>query len=987
MSRLTALHVPFVAGHNDSVDPRVMPDGVFASVTNGRLRKSGSLAQRRGWQPLDMTEMATANDFVAHDIYSYGPSLMAIGTLGASQTQYLATYVESASTRPWRAYRDAAVPPVTEVCSVGNIADMSMDAWYSAYALTDDGVYGCALYQHSDGGPADAIFRVFRVVDDTTVALITDGAGISKIFSLGSTFGRVRLEGTNLVYSTLNPADTSPTFATVATLEAGITANSPFDVVVNQGATPTFLHTVVNQGGAVTYRRYSVSTGVQSGADKTIDAAGNEGFPAIVTDETSAHVLWKDTGTTNVSMLSFTASGLYPTTAGPTVIGTVSTGSRFCIGLDGGSIYVARESTDVIATVYTSTHVLLETTTHRDAFLVSGWIFYTPYAAVGIMRQTQDSNEDTGIFTYTDTNGPWLYSQVGTATVSPDNALVATPARILAPAQARNTKDTLVGGMSFAGTFVYPFTLAFQLGSTERRPAVEFGSTLYLTGGVLTQWSGNDLVENGMIAPVITVLSGTPGPGTIAPGTYAYRAMLTWFDELRGLHRSVVSAASSVVLIAGNDTVGVTLSVPKTLRRNANIGSNPTVRIFRTEEGPGELFYQVGFEVVTTASDNVTISDTSPDADILDQPRLYTEGEFGAVSGVLDIAPPRSSAYAAAMRDRIVLGSLGPTYQVSQTLLPEEPVAFAEPGVSGPAALAYFDSVEGALTAVATLDDTIVLGTADAIYIAGGEGPNLAGIGAFQSPARLPSDVGFFDWRSIIETSEGLWFLGDEDKLYLLPRGGGVPVFAGEAVQDRFLGEVVGCARELEDSIVAWALASEEGSSLIIHDIDHGYWFTDSLPFTPVALTTHLGRMYAVADDGVVWQYAPGAFGDDSGGSTAVDLEVETGHVQVFGLTGQGRVGSIEVLGEFQGDSVLELEISYDDGAAWTSLGVYSLAGAVGDTFQRQFYPANQRGGRFRLRLTARILGSSVECCRLTGFTVYYRTASGPSRLPSASRK
>lgn len=987
MSRLTALHIPFVSGHNDSADPRVLPDGVFASVTNGRLRKSGSLALRRGWRPLTMTESATANEFVAHDIYSYGSSLVALGTLGAAATQRLATYVASAALRPWHAYQDAAVPPATRVTSVGNIADHAKDAWSSAYALTSDGVYGCAMYQHSDGGPTQAVFRIFLTATDKTVAEIVDGAGIAKVFSIGSQFGRVRLEGANLVYASMNPADPNPTFVTRFTLLTGVASNAPFDVAYTLG----HIHTVVVQSGAATYRRFT-DAGLISGVAKTVASADVTAYPAMATDGTSVTVLTKANTGNVLSRLTFQATGTYSTLAGPTALysSIAVFSSRFCVGIDQGLAYCAAQANaanDVLVEVFTTSGSLVESAVYRSSVLVCGWVFATPYAGIGIAHETKGGTGENGVFAYTDSRGPWLYGQFGTACASPDDTINATPSRVVVPGQASSTRDVLVGGFNFLGTFVYPFTLMFRLRDTARRPGVVLGDSLYLSGGVLTQWSGADLVENGMIAPTVRSVTNTAGSGSMASGTYSYRAVVTWFDEARGLHRSVVSSPRNAALSGGDNTCTVVVDAAKTLRRNSNLGANPTVVLFRTEAGPGELFYQVGFRIVDLTNDGVTFTDTQADSAILSKPRLYTEGEFGAVSGVLDIAPSRPSAYAAAMRDRLVLGAWGSVYQVSQTLLPEEPVAFAEPGVSGPVALSYFDSVEGDLTGVATLDDTIVLGTADAIYVAGGEGPNLAGVGEFQSPARLPSDVGFYDWRSIIETSEGLWFLGDVDKLYLLPRGGGVPAFQGEAVQDRFTGPVVGCARETEDAIVAWAVAGA-APALVVHDVVHGHWFSDPLPFTPVALGTHQGRMYAVASTGVIWTYDATAYGDGTIGDTPVVLRAETGHIQVFGQAGQGRIAAIDVVGEAHHPATIAADISYDDGVTWTSLGSHVISvNVTGETFQRQFYPSRQRGGRFRLRVTMTPEFAQTEGCRLTGFTVWYRGASGPTRLASASRK
>jgi len=433
-----------------------------------------------------------------------------------------------------------------------------------------------------------------------------------------------------------------------------------------------------------------------------------------------------------------------------------------------------------------------------------------------------------------------------------------------------------------------------------------------------------------------------------------------------------------------NDTVTATISIPKTLRRDPGGVFDPVVELYRTEAGPGELFYLTSSTVVDS-DDATDVVDISPDATIIDSRRLYTEGEFGAISGCLDITPPDPCNFVAAMRDRLVLGGGGATYQVSQTALPEEPVCFTQPGVSGPIALSYQDSVEGQIAGVATLDDTIIVGTDTNIFVAGGDGPNLAGVGEFQSPARLPSDVGFYNPDSLVEDAAGLWFLGDSDKLYLLGRGQGSPEFAGESVQDRFVGDVVGAGRDLVDGVTAWAV--DEGT-VVVHHTGEGQWLTDQLPFNPTVFLSHLGQFYAVDDAGTVWEHHATSYGDAASGATAVVLVAETGDVQGFGLAGWGRLACIELLGEFQAAASVLCEISYDSGTTWTSLGAHAVTGLSADqAFQRQWYPANQRGGKFRVRFTMTPTSTTTEGCRLAGFSLFYTERGGQTRLDSAKRR
>jgi hypothetical protein len=118
-------------------------------------------------------------------------------------------------------------------------------------------------------------------------------------------------------------------------------------------------------------------------------------------------------------------------------------------------------------------------------------------------------------------------------------------------------------------------------------------------------------------------------------------------------------------------------------------------------------------------------------------------------------------------------------------------------------------------------------------------------------------------------------------------------------------------------------------------------------------------------------------------------LQFETADVQVFGQGGHGRLASIEVLGEYQTDATLLLEVSYDLGLSWDAIGTaFSVTGlAAGTAFQRRWTPNRQRGGKFRLRVTMTPSSTTAEGCRLTGLSVYYVPAGGPTRLVGTKRR
>jgi hypothetical protein len=485
--------------------------------------------------------------------------------------------------------------------------------------------------------------------------------------------------------------------------------------------------------------------------------------------------------------------------------------------------------------------------------------------------------------------------------------------------------------------------------------------------------------------------------GNVDTGTHAYRALVSWFDSQHRKHFSVVSREERVTL-AVPTIVQFNWAVPATLRVDSSLFTPPTLELYRTEAGPGgpgtvgEVFRLVNSVSFSSAADDtISINDNASDALSLSKEVLYTEGEAGAVSGALDITPATPHGYVAPLRDRLVVGQIdsGSGYQVSQTALPNEPAAFTQPGVSGTPALAYRDSVEGRVTAVAALDDTIVVATVDHIYLSSGAGPNLAGQGEFSSPARLPSDVGIFDWRSLLENSEGLYFLGSAAQMYLLPRGGGSPTRVQQPQTLWAAGTVVGAGTDIQDDCSVWAIDTGSAGIAAVRDLSKNVWMRDALPFRPVAFRAHQGVLYAIDTAGTVWQQSLSGYGDNG---AAEVLQVTTGDVLALtgGIGGFGRFGAIELLGEYRSDATILVEASYDSGKTFSTLGgsAFTVTGlAVGETFQRQWYPSQQRAGKVRLRVTMTPSSSAAEGCRLAGMAVYMVQSTGPTRLGSTKRK
>lgn len=975
MSRLQKLTIPFVQGQNDAIAAEVLPDGALVTLTNGRFNKAGELALRTGWRPLPMTE-TLGTTVVARDLYSYEESLVALRDSSGVLTLCPYSVPGTSISRPWYATANK-LSPVTDFRAIGGIPPTALEITRVSLALTADGVYGVTFAQNPS--LFEDRVRVYRTATDETLTYrqLANPGRIRQVVSLGATFGMVENTGSALTLLTCDPTGTSLFGSTVTLVTAVVTE---FHAATALVASPGGLYVTWVEGGDVFAAKFTLA-GVQVGSTKTIDAGTNEAC-RIASDDSTVHVAYQADPSDVVSVLSFSATSPYTTTAGPTAMFSSAAvqDDGFDIAAVGtGCAVVGQTGSPVggVATIsfttLTAAHAATNGVTRRESLLYSGLVVHGSKAAYGYSRDSA--------FIYADSSQPWFVLH-GVASDRTDGIGLTDPPYVTA--QSASGKYAVAGRAPDG----QPIVRVFTIDPTARRQGCVANGELYVSGGALATWAGIEPVEAGILAPVFEAVVGSNGSGSLTPlGVYKYRAILHWTNSRGSDFQGEVSVEFETTMGAADDTNTVTLSAPPSLTRSLDLLAGPELQLYRTEAGPGELFYLTATGTVSSTADLVGITDTTSDASLLDEARIYTEGDTGATSGRLSNVLARPCSYVAPTRDRLVLGGPDPEYQISQLALAAEPVLFADPGVDGPIALSYFDQADADVTAVATLDDTVIVGTARSLFVTGGDGPNFSGVGEFTSPARLPSNVGFYDWRSLLETNEGLWFLGDSDKLFLLERGQSAPVWAGEAVQDRLSGGVVGAARDSVAHVAGWAVAGAS-PSVVIRDLTLGAWSGDTLPFTPASLVGHAGHFWAVqTTTGVVWEQSLTAYGDGAAGATAVALQGVTGDVQVFGLAGHGRLAAVEFEGIFRAAAALLCEVSYDQGLTWTGLGTHTVTGlTAGEVFQRQFYPARQRGGKFRVRFTMTPSVTTTEGCRLTGFSVFYTTRSGPSRLSSGKR-
>jgi hypothetical protein len=315
--------------------------------------------------------------------------------------------------------------------------------------------------------------------------------------------------------------------------------------------------------------------------------------------------------------------------------------------------------------------------------------------------------------------------------------------------------------------------------------------------------------------------SATPGD-LVAGSVYQYRVIPELIDVFGRRHRGVPSIPYPVTIAAGQSSVSGNIYYPSTLLRVFSlypVNSRMVVGNYRSLAA-GSNFQRTSpaqgdYAIYTTAT--TALTDLNSDTYVAAREYLYTDG------GVLQNDHPPSCRFITATEDRVWLAGLWDTSiaQSSKLLVPGEPVQFSDSD-------AFKVMVPGAITGIAAQDGIVIIFTADSVYAIQGLGPNDQGQGSWDSPRCITKSAGCVDWRSIVETSAGVFFQSERG-IMLLPRGAGEPQYIGWPIQDTIGalgGTITGASvcQTTESATVRFCLAS----GMLIYDLETQCWSYDT---------------------------------------------------------------------------------------------------------------------------------------------------------------
>lgn len=1004
MSRVV---IPFSSGVREDVDPKVMPQGALKRVENLRMRSDGRLEPRFGYTTL-ATTVQGGGVLIPRDLVAFNGRLLALASTSNGPPKDIYEYVnqDGFAWRPTDADHEQRLCPVTSVRDVGRPPMQS-----ESVTVSDVGAYGglvCLTWQTSAG----VLVHIFDPATDSTIemAQIEDRQYGRVCVANGIFFVVCMVTADNSVELYRFDPATDDNLTQIADAFAAGDDITALDATASQDGL-TFIVGVGRDTPTTTIGLFSGAGALT----QTIVGPAVEAFTLTVFRQSArAHLVVCEASDRHIDLYTYTvpAGALENTSLDLDSSFVCNMQVGICLDFGGTNLFLAYGTVDLTAPFDNEVRFLrINPSTHVVAAGVAEWHWV-------ILNSKPLATDSATIFAAVllDASQPATISnligfaetqQIGCVT-EPSVALGAFQTyRAHISYDSTTDKYYSVKYVQDKNGSAVPVVAELVIESSERRQTAVIDNQLYLAGGAPQSFAARQVVEAGFLSRPL-IVSTTPGSvGSITPSTtYQVCAIYEWTDEQGRLHSSEPSEVIEVEMGPTDDSILVEVTKPLSLRCNATnqvFGGSVSVVIFRSLASPDKQLLRDEASYVSAAAlsafgdiiqINLTRADESatPGAGLNEQEVLYTQGSSGARSGPNPFVSPLPCRYIWASADKLLTGGLPSDSQVqeSRPVFPVEPVTWTRN-------LGGIASATERVLAVARLDDRRFAWTASAIFEFTGDGLDINGSGDVGLPRRLPSPGGLYGgdlgWRSLVETSVGIFFQMASDAIYLLPRGGGAPTHIGHPVADTLRSYPIiaaTCYVRSEQLVYFLCNASPESEGslarTLVYDLEYQQWFVDT--------EVQVGAFHGACEFGgrLVRLKSTAVQLEDSAQPPSVFVEtlVETGSLYPFGQGGQGQIDEIQLYGEFRGNCVITASLSFDDGVSYTALTQKTLTTptyAVGQTVTLKWGPQRIRGDRVRLKFAA----TAVDGAATAGFVYNYATVdftpAGRSALRDTTQK
>lgn len=430
----------------------------------------------------------------------------------------------------------------------------------------------------------------------------------------------------------------------------------------------------------------------------------------------------------------------------------------------------------------------------------------------------------------------------------------------------------------------------------------QLANNLHLSGGFLQMYDGIDVVEHGFhLYPIVYSVTPSASAGVLADGTYYYTACYEWTDNQGNIHQSAPADPQKVVVTSGPKQVDLSIS---NLNYTAKIGSRSVqIVIYRTEKN-GNILYRVS-DLTTPQVNDRTVgafpyTDNLADADLAVRPKLYTQPLDLTANAEVENFPAPPNNIVQLHRNRLwVVDSTSPLdIWYSKFPGPETPVAFNDGYVK------QVDPRGGPVTALATIDDKLLVFKRDHIFFVVGQGPtNTDQNNDLSDSILVTTDCGCIDQRSIVATPVGLMFQSRKG-IYLIDRSLAVQ-YIGAPVE-AYNSEVITSAILVADTNqVRFTL---QGGLTLVYDYYVGQWGTFTNQYAKDSIIWQATPIL-LRSNGSIWRETPGIYTD---AGLPIKLKLATSWFSFANLQGFQRVRRAQILGARKSAHELQISVCTD---------------------------------------------------------------------------
>ena len=510
-----------------------------------------------------------------------------------------------------------------------------------------------------------------------------------------------------------------------------------------------------------------------------------------------------------------------------------------------------------------------------------------------------------------------------------------------------------------------PELLSVDFAATDLSGPAAHADLLIYPGGITRAYDGQAFCELGYHqSPEPPALYNAGGGVGLGAGTYRYVCVFRWKDARGRVHRSAPGGSNSITLV-GTATVEVYADIlPLTEKTNV------VVEIYRTTAG-GSAYYKLPqtSPVVssTTANSTAVYSDTTADATLTTGERLYTDG------GVLENVSVPACRQAFSANRRLWMAGLD---DPGRAVFTKEIVTGEGPSLA-PDFEVRIDDGRGPIRGGAPMDDKVLLFKQRGAYMTYGLGPDDTGQGSFAGPDFLSIDRGVDNARALIQSPAGVFFLS-EGKVYVVTRGGEAQ-YIGQGIEDlttATTGAIVGAEVWSEDHEIVFYAAN---GYALRYQYEAGIWTSDVLPVSTntVVDSCRWGDLLAYQmSNGVVHYESASAYLDL--GATFVTGSLTTAWIELAQLNGFHRLYSLTIVGEYKGAHSLRVTLYYDhvDSSSYEVFNVTPTA----NPYRFDVLPKRQKCTAIKIKIEDVNNTSTGETFRLTAITAEVGIKGGRSR-------